>query len=442
MISLDTLRFLRKKKFWIAFMGVLIVAVLIFVNLDKNKTGEYRALHTQAIQYKNSEFMWTVDDNNYLKTCKKIAKRFEQSVLKRDWHTINSVLRDIYLMEADRISLMAESENPDMYYHNYLKHKDVIDAMMKERDLPYLTEDVLPEDWYYMQTINNQTPMYPYYQFQARFYAEMEKKNIDQLTYSTVDSSTVFVQFLRAMFPLLPIIIIAIMCYDSLQEDKDSGVVKVLLSLPNKRSNYIKKKLCTNIKAVLFIFLVPLLVLSLGYGIFDHYHTIKAPVLANVQGITSVQPMENTLAEIEKSGGNVDTIGITKYFSIPYQYNSPNVEFEFMEMWRFVGLCLLMAVFVLIFIVLFNMLIVVLLRNKIAALAISLIILLVGMFIAQPSNTNALFALLPSTFMNPVDILSGYSSYTYLNGMLVLIISDIILYVVIMQVYKRKDVIC
>lgn len=442
MISLDTLRFLRKKKFWIAFSGVLILAFMIFANLSKNETSEYRALHAMAIQYKNQNVMSVPYEESYAKVRNEVISRFEQSVVKKDWQTVNASMRDLFLMESDRISLMAESENPELYYHNYLLHKDEIDTLMKERNLPRLTKNILPDGWYYEGNLADQTPMYPYYQFTAQFYDELEQQNIDQLTYSTVDSSTVFIQFIRVMFPLLPIIIIAMMCYDSLQEDKDSGVVKVLLSQPIKRSSYIRKKLTTNIKAVLFIFLVPLFAVSLGYGLFDHYKTIQAPVLANAQGITSVELMENTLPEIERSDGNIDTLGVTQYFSVPYRYNSPNIKFEFMAMWQFVLLVIVMAVFVLIFIVLLNMLIVVLVGNKIAALAISLIVLLAGMFISQPSNVNIIFAFLPFTYMNPVNILSGYSTYTYLNGMLVLLVSDLLLYLIIMSIYKKRDVIC
>lgn len=442
MISLDTVRFLRKKKFWIAFAGILIISLMIFANLQKNEMKEYRALHSVAVKYKTKDRVSIPLDNEYGEQRKATIDHLEKSVLDKDWPNVNASMRDLMLMETDRISIMAESENPDLYFHDYLRHKDEIDKLYKERNLPHIDKATLDPFWIVGGNIDDQTAMYPYYQFSAQFYDELLKQNIDQLTYSTVDSSTVFIQFIRAMFPLLPIIIIAVMCYDSLQEDKESGVIKVLLTQPIRRSSYMKKKLSTSIKAVLFIFMIPLLVISLGYGLFDHYKTIKAPVLANVQGITSVQFMENTLPEIERSDGVVDTLGVTKYFSVPYRYNSPNIEFEFMEMWQFVLLIIVMAILVLIFMVLLTMLIVVLVKNKIAALSITLVVMFMGMFIAQPHNTDILYSILPFTYMNPVDILSGYSTYTYLNGILVLVVSNVVLYGAIMFLYKRRDVIC
>ena len=46
---------------------------------------------------------------------------------------------------------------------------------------------------------------------------------------------------------------------------------------------------------------------------------MQAPVLSNVQGLTSLEQMENTLAETEENNAMTYTLGITRYFSIPYQ---------------------------------------------------------------------------------------------------------------------------
>lgn len=446
MISLDTKRFLRKKKFWIGFASVLMSALLIFLNLRSSETQEYRSLSSQAMDYKmnvenNMEYMFH-EGNAYVDEMLRLADEFGTSVKQQDWNKINHNLTNIYLLETQRISALYKERNTALYFREYITHTDKIDNLINERELPVFSTDTIKVDWKFMGRQHDETQMYPYYQFQARFYDQLEKQDIDQLTYSSIDSSTVFIQFIRLMFPLLPAILVALMCYDSLQEDRDSGVVKVILSQPRKRSRYMRNKIGLNIKAVLFIFLVPLLVLSLGYGIFDHYHTAQAPVLANVQGITSMDMMENSLPEIVKEGGYVGTIGTTQYFAIPYNSQSPNAMFDFMEMWQFVILILVMSVLVLIFLVLFDMLINVLIRNKIMALAIALGVFLVGMFLSDPSNVDRIYGFSPFTFLNPVSILSGFSTYTYLNGIVILVLSNILLYILIMQIYKRNDVVC
>lgn len=283
MISLDTKRFLRKKKFWIGFAAVLVSALLIFLNLRGSENEEYRSLSTLAMNYKMSvendlQYMFN-EDNDYVDEMLRLADEFGSSVKKKDWNKVNHYLANIYIMEAQRVSALYEERNTSLYFREYITHKDAIDTLLHERELPVFSSRMIKENWNFMGRENDETQMYPYYQFQARFYDQLDKQDIDQLTYSSVDSSTVFIQFIRLMFPLMPAIIIALMCYDSLQEDKDSGVVNVILSQPRKRRYYIRKKIELNIKAILFIFLIPLLVLSISYGLFDHYKTLHAPVL-------------------------------------------------------------------------------------------------------------------------------------------------------------------
>lgn len=80
--------------------------------------------------------------------------------------------------------------------------------------------------------------------------------------------------------------------------------------------------------------------------------------------------------------------------------------------------------------------------NKIFALVLSLIVMFIGMLIANPANIGTFYAYLPFTYMNPVDIVSGFSSYTYLNGILVLFISNVVLYFICVTIFKQKDNIC
>ena len=73
------------------------------------------------------------------------------------------------------------------------------------------------------------------------------------------------------------------------------------------------------------------------------------------------------------------------------------------------------------------------------SLLLTLAILLLGMGIAQPANTGTGYAWLPLTYFNPVDILSGYTSYTYLNGLLTLGISCSLLYFITRWIFQKKD---
>lgn len=108
-------------------------------------------------------------------------------------------------------------------------------------------------------------------------------------------------------------------------------------------------------------------------------------------------------------------------------------------MWQFTGYVIVMALLVIAFCMLLNLLFNVICQNKMVSLVLTLAILLLGMGIAQPQNMEAWFAWLPFTYFNPVEILSGYSSYTYLHGILTLTLSCSLLYVITRWIFQRKD---
>ena len=90
-------------------------------------------------------------------------------------------------------------------------------------------------------------------------------------------------------------------------------MLKTLLSQPRKRIHYLHQKMRSNMAALTAIFLVPLLLLSLCFAMFDHYDRVQAPVLANVHGLTSLEQMENTLTETEVNNALTYTLGTVSY---------------------------------------------------------------------------------------------------------------------------------
>lgn len=438
--------YLRKRKLWIAMICVLLCGILTAMDLKEKAASEYRSLNIQALEYEqksNNQMMtmFLTENTPYQNALQEKTAQLKEGIQKKDWPVVNASFADVYLLEAKRISALYEIRNPELYYHNYVTETDTLERLRKERGLPLLDEEAIRLDWSSPFMDGDETQYFPFYQYQARFFDALDHQHIDLMTYSTTDSATIIVQFMRSLFPILPVILITLICFDAIHEDEESGVIKTLLSQPVKRCRYLHKKMQGHMAAILVIFLLPLLAISLVLGVSDHYESIQAPVLANVQGITSMNQMENTLAEMEKNNEQVKTLGITRYFSVPHQTSSPNTQFDFMPMWQFTLFALMQSILVLAFCMFLNMLMNVLCRHKMASLVLTLGILIIGMGMAQPQNTASWYAWLPFTYFNPVDILSGYSSYTYLNGIVVLTLSCVILYGITRFLFQRKDAI-
>ncbi|MCC2831808.1 ABC transporter permease subunit [[Clostridium] innocuum] len=443
-MMLEIKKLLRKRKLWIAMLCVLLCGILTAVDLNEKAALEHRDLYVNALEaenkVKNQLFLLMSDETaGYFTTLSKKSEELKAAIQKKDWKNVNKSFAEVNLLQARRVSALYKTRNYDLYYHDYITQEDTLQTLRKERGLPEFTDSEIAADWANEFMMGDETQMFPYYQFTARFYDQLEKQHIDTLTYSTTDSSTLIVQFIRSLFPILPVILITLLCFDTIHEDKDSGVLKTLLSQPRKRIHYLHQKMRSNMAALTAIFLVPLLLLSLCFAMFDHYDRVQAPVLTNVHGLTSLEQMENTLTETEENNAMTYTLGITRYFSIPYHVQSPNTKFDLMPMWQFTGYVIVMALLVIAFCMLLNLLFNVICQNKMVSLVLTLAILLLGMGIAQPQNMEAWFAWLPFTYFNPVEILSGYSSYTYLHGILTLTLSCSLLYVITRWIFQRKD---
>ena len=374
---LEIKKMLRKRKLWIAMVCILLCGVLSAVYLNEKAATEHRALYADALEAENKVkhqlFMLMTDDNAaYFKTLTQKSERLKSAIQNKDWRAVNKNYAEVNLLHARRVSALYATRNFNLYYREYVTKEDTLEALRKERKLPEFSDREISEDWANSYMDNDETQMFPYYQFTARFYDQLEKQGIATLTYSTTDSATLIVQFMRSLFPILPVILITLLCFDSIHEDRDSGVIKTLLSQPRKRICYLHQKIRTNLAALCAIFFIPLLLLSLCFGIFDHYERMQAPVLSNVQGLTSLEQMENTLAETEENNAMTYTLGITRYFSIPYQTQSPNSKFDFLPMWQFTGWCVLMALLVILFCMLLNMLFNAICRNKMTSLVLTL----------------------------------------------------------------------
>ena len=441
---LEIKKLLRKRKLWIGFVCTILCAILISFDLKKEADLEYRLLQTEAIQMENNvneltEYLFLVEDL-YSETLNNKSVELKEAVKRKDWKKVNASFTDVHLLHARRIEALYDRRKYDLYYHDYITHEKDLETIWKERNLPDISKQEIADNWAYSFFDEDETSQFPYHQFAARFYHELAQQNIDTLTYSTTDSATLPVQFIRKLFPFLPVILITLLCFDSIHEDKDSGVLKTLLSQPESRIRYLHKKMKGNMTAICIILIIPLLLLSLGFGLFDHFERINAPVLTNVQGLTSIELMENTLTEIEKQNAQTHTLGITEYFGIPYFTSSPNTFFDLIPMWQFTLYTFVLTLLILLFSMLWTMLWNVICKHKMLSLVCSLGIMILGIAVVQPQNTAGWLAWFPFTYFNPVHIVSGFSSYTYLNGIITLSISCIVLYVVTRWLFKRKDI--
>lgn len=461
--------YLQKKKLWIAVICVFLSCALLALNLSENNSIEQKELQLATedfmqktvfyIPYEfnrnfNSEeefdqFIKEVYPENYAFIMKlnDVYNHMYMYFQQKDMKSINHGISEIALMHAYRIGVNYDHVDTRYISRDYIQNKEVVEKLYKQLKLPnYVYDDLTLQsigsfsEKYEHYTGSDEAEFYPYFQLMGRFYHELDKQGIEQLTYSTVDSSTIILQFFRNFCPLIIILLVSLMFFDSIFEDQETGVIKTIISQPISRLKYLNKKIFANISISLAVILVPLLILVLGLGVFDHFETINAPVLANTEGITSLAMVENPAADPLTNEMITKTLGLSEYFPIPQALSSPVATYDLMPLWQFNLLCFLNVMMIIIFCVMLNMLLNVIFKNKMASLVLSVIIILGGSVLVNVANYDIIYAMIPFTFMNPVNILSGFSSYTYLNGILVLGIYSVIFYLLTIAIFKRKDI--
>ncbi len=463
-MMLEIKHYLRKRKLWIALVSVILCSGLLSFELGDNAQIEskenfikniafmnlaYQAMdaqteeNIQTIEFDDKGFMYYPDfENEFNTTLGEKTEKLSMAIQENDQKKVNSLTCDIALMQADRMLYITEDDNYGLYNRNYFNHYEVIQKLIEKRGLPRYEranhDDVIYN--FYGTNGMDQVQLFPLFQFSARFYDQLEKQNIDKLTYSQVDSGTLVIQFTRSLFPFIPIILISLLFFDSISEDRDSGVLKTILSQAKARSVYLNKKILANCISAVLIFIVPFLVLSLTLGLFDQFKTMQAPTLANVEGVTSFVMLENPMAD--PIGGEIvhESIGISDYMALPGPSGSPNGNLDFIPMWQFSLLCIVLSIFIILFCVMLNTFLNVICKNKLMSLILSIGIVMLGIGFVSANNYALWYAFLPFTFMNPVHILSGFYTYSYLNGIVVLSIYSIILYGLSIFFFKRKDI--
>ncbi len=197
-MMLEIKKMLRKRKLWIAMVCVLLCGVLSAVDLNEKAATEHRALYADALEAENKVkhqlFMLMTDDNAaYFKTLTQKSERLKSAIQNKDWRAVNKNYAEVNLLHARRVSALYATRNFDLYYREYVTKEDTLEALRKERKLPEFSDREISEDWANSYMDNDETQMFPYYQFTARFYDQLEKQGIATLTYSTTDSATLIV---------------------------------------------------------------------------------------------------------------------------------------------------------------------------------------------------------------------------------------------------------
>ena len=140
MISLDTKRFLRKKKFWIAIVSVIVVALVNFGYSGRGGGNHFDNLYQQAQANNEKLFMrydssYCIDEDTYVqvqRTLNGFVQDMEEAYKAKDWKQLNTVLKKQNLMLANAVYQVNKDSDQSKLYHAYFKQSDAIMEMVNK----------------------------------------------------------------------------------------------------------------------------------------------------------------------------------------------------------------------------------------------------------------------------------------------------------------------
>ena len=272
-----------------------------------------------------------------------------------------------------------------------------------------------------------------------------------------VNAGFFIANYLDQYFILL-IFITILLIFDSFYRDYKLGVIKNILIAPSNRYTYVILKITSTIISSLIIIIFPLIIFSIYLYFKVGYFGLNYPLYIS-QGATSrfkpyleysrIVGNEEKPINLYSTYTNICRYGPISQFPIDQIKSGftltscdESIPFNIMKVMmlsEYLSLILIYFILVSIFISLLNSLLSVILNNRIFNLIILSSIIALGLILNKVLLGSEILKFLPTTFLSPTKVLMMTIPYTFLNGILVISLSIIILSILTYYFIQKKD---
>lgn len=334
-----------------------------------------------------------------------------------------------------------------------------------------------------------------YYGEKLDFAKQLEKENAPMLRVNEMKGYNFLYRAFKDVFPYMSLIIILLILADIMSAERDYGSYKFLLLQPISRGKVLLAKLVAAITSAWTIILLPMFICFLVVGLVNGFGSSRYPVIKSTETYTTTKPIQTDIEYtrgtayvgdfFSEFSGNVDNgyrlyeyrngglfMGISEYaastefsyFAVPNgdyfevnklavynpDYNGlpnrvvdiiMNPFFEYVNIGTFLLQMLPGVLLYLMFGALLGLCISTVTQHSLISLV--LCILIGGGGSVLLSNVSGKIGkFLPFSYGNVVGCMQGLYNRTMLQGMLVLVCINIILYVISYVAFTKRDIIC
>ena len=235
-------------------------------------------------------------------------------------------------------------------------------------------------------------------------------------------------------------IIIIILSFDSVNSEWTGGNQKMILTSIYSRNKYILSKVIVGIMYALSVILIPVMIISIGYGIFDGFKNFNYPVLYSRDSFTAFKTINNYVEFDMSNVGYNPSLGLSIYSGFPKAEMGMSNSLTIAPLYKILLLGLLILILYITFYVILSTLISSMQENKIISFVLLILISIGATFISMPLTLGEHINLSPFSMNNPIRILNGTYNTTGISSIIVFLVGSILLLLFNLYYFKRKDI--
>ncbi|MBU5425830.1 ABC transporter permease subunit [Tissierella pigra] len=277
------------------------------------------------------------------------------------------------------------------------------------------------------------------YLITAKYYNILYKNNLQPVEKYHMDSMMFLYHYFNHIIPIVIGFIILAIIFNSINDEWNTGSLKLILTQPFSRNKYLGSKTIVGILISLFIIIIPASIISIGYGVIDGFENYNYPVLFMKDTMITFKSLPDYLEKDIETRGYNDSLGISLYASAEGGDRDINKKLDFISLYKLLLLALVLLVSSVIFYVTLNLFISSIAKNPVIGFVFSGLITLVGTILSKKWTIKGGYNLSPFYMNNPVRILNGTYRVTALAALSVLLITALFIFLCNVIYYRGKD---
>lgn len=274
----------------------------------------------------------------------------------------------------------------------------------------------------------------------ARHDYSLYQKDLISIDPYHIDSTTFIYIYMRDILSLIGMIIIIILSFDSINSEWTGGNQKMILTSIYSRNKYILSKVVVGIMYALSVILIPVVIISIGYGIIDGFTNYNYPVLYSKDSFSALTTIPNYVEYDLSNVGYNFKLGLSIYSGFPKGGSGMSKSLILVPLFKILLIGMVILTLYITFYVILSTLVSSMQKNKIISFVILMLISLSGTFISLPLTLEDHVNLSPFSMNNPMRILNGTYNTTAMSSIIILSGTSLVLLLFNLYYFKRKDI--